>query len=44
MQENELRRVLGAKLGPSKVIDAKMEEAYRVIRSGEMKQTSGKIR
>lgn len=42
MQGNELRRVLGAKLGPSKVIDAKMEEAYRVIRSGEMKQTSGK--
>lgn len=42
MQENELKRVLGAKLGPSKVIDAKMEEVYRVIRSGEAKQTNRK--
>jgi len=42
MQENELRRVLGAELDPSSVIDAKMEEAYRMIRSAEGKQTNRK--
>lgn len=42
MQENELRRVLGAELRPSGIIDAKMEEAYTIIRNAEGKQTNGK--
>lgn len=42
MQENELRRVLGAELCPSSIIDAKMEEAYAIIRNAEGKQTNGK--
>ncbi|MDE6219498.1 MAG: DUF4179 domain-containing protein [Lachnospiraceae bacterium] len=42
MQEKELRRALGAELRPSRVIDAKMEEAYRMIRNAEVKQTNGK--
>lgn len=42
MQENELRRVLGAELCPSSIIDAKMEEAYAMIRNAEGKQTNGK--
>lgn len=39
MQENELRRVLGTALSPSSVIDAKIEEAYRSIRNGEVRRT-----
>lgn len=42
MQENELRRVLGAELDPSRVIDTKIEEAYRSIRNGEVRRTGGK--
>lgn len=42
MQENELRKVLGAELCPSRVIDAKMEEAYTIIRNAEVKQPNGK--
>lgn len=42
MQENELRRVLGTELSPSSVIDAKIEEAYRSIRNGEVRRTGRK--
>lgn len=42
MQENELRRVLGAELSPSRVIDTKIEEAYRNIRDKEVRRTDGK--
>lgn len=33
MHESELRRILGADLEPSEIIDAKVEEAYRMIRN-----------
>ena len=42
MQEKELRRVLGAELSPSRVLDGKIEEAYTMIRNTKAGQTSGK--
>lgn len=44
MQENEnqLRSVLGVELSPSAVIDAKMEETYRMIRNAGVRQTGKK--
>ncbi|MDE5700181.1 MAG: DUF4179 domain-containing protein [Lachnospiraceae bacterium] len=36
MHEKELRKILGANLEPSRVIDARMEEAYRKIRNAEV--------
>lgn len=38
MHDNELRRILGANLEPSRIIDAKMEEAYRMIRNADTGQ------
>ena len=35
IQENELKQILSADLGPSVIIDAKIEEAYNRIRSTE---------
>lgn len=35
--EKDLQRVLGADLKSSSIIDAKMEEAYKMIRSTENK-------
>ncbi len=42
IQENELKQILSADLGPSVIIDAKIEEAYNRIRSTEIPLTSNK--
>lgn len=42
MHENEMRMILGAKLEPSRIIDEKVEEAYRMIRSAEVGQSGRK--
>ncbi len=42
MQEKELRRMLSVNLEPSSIIDARMEEAYQMIRKAERKPESAK--
>ncbi len=42
MQEKELRRMLSVNLEPSSIIDARMEEAYQMIRKAERKPESVK--
>lgn len=41
MQENELRRILGADLGSGGIIDAKLNETYEMIRNAEVRQARG---
>lgn len=42
MQEKELRKKLSADLEPSRIIDARMEEAYQMIRNAEVRPERGR--
>ncbi|MDE6365763.1 MAG: DUF4179 domain-containing protein, partial [Lachnospiraceae bacterium] len=44
MQDNELREILSVNLAPSRIIDARIEEAYDRIRNAETTPTGGRNR
>lgn len=42
MQENELRKILGASLEPNRIIDARIEDAYQKIRAAQVTPGHGR--